>query len=51
MDKNVVITSQLDGDSPEYPVSYDNDVSSEKKGTVDDQRDMFRMGKFQEMRV
>jgi hypothetical protein len=27
------------------------DLPSEKKGTADDQRDMFRMGKAQEMRV
>ena len=27
------------------------DLPAEKKGTVDDQRDMFRMGKAQEMRV
>jgi hypothetical protein len=34
--------------------SYDKenvDLPAEKKGTVDDQRDMFRMGKAQEMRV
>lgn len=26
-------------------------LSAEKKGTADDQRDMFRMGKHQELRV
>lgn len=28
-----------------------SDLPAEKKGTVDDQKDMFRMGKAQEMRV
>ncbi len=27
------------------------DLPAEKKGTMDDQKDMFRMGKAQEMRV
>jgi hypothetical protein len=34
------------------PIDMDNaDISAEKKGTSDDQKDMFRMGKAQEMRV
>ena len=43
-----VVTSQLetDGANP-----FDQNVSPEKKGTYEDQRDMFRMGKVQEMRV
>jgi hypothetical protein len=43
-----LVTSQLetDGGNP-----YDQNVSPEKKGTFGDQRDMFRMGKAQEMRV
>ena len=38
--------------SESSPIDMENaDVPSEKKGTMDDQRDMFRMGKAQEMRV
>ena len=33
------------------PEMDDPSLSPEKKGTVEDQRDMFRMGKAQEMRV
>jgi hypothetical protein len=51
MDKNGITTSQLDDDAPEYPAGFDQDVSPDKRGTLGDQRDMFRMGKFQEMRV
>ncbi|RMZ85559.1 hypothetical protein DV737_g597, partial [Chaetothyriales sp. CBS 132003] len=37
--------------SQEIPVNGDNvNLSEEKKGTADDQRDMYRMGKAQEMR-
>jgi hypothetical protein len=36
----------------ELPPEMDNpNLSPEKKGTHEDQRDMFRMGKAQEMRV
>lgn len=43
-----VVTAQLetDGGNP-----FDQNVAPEKKGTFEDQRDMFRMGKVQEMRV
>lgn len=43
-----IVTSQLetDGANP-----YEQNVAPEKKGTFEDQRDMFRMGKAQEMRV
>lgn len=40
-----IITSQIDLETSSQ------DVSSQKKGTADDQRDMFRMGKAQELRV
>lgn len=33
------------------PEMDDPNLSPEKKGTAEDQRDMFRMGKAQEMRV
>ena len=37
--------------SESSPIDMENaDVPTEKKGTVDDQKDMFRMGKAQEMR-
>lgn len=39
-----IFTSQIDVESNE-------NVSAEKKGTADDQRDMFRLGKAQELRV
>jgi len=39
------VTSQVD-----IEISSSN-LSAEKKGTADDQRDMFRMGKIQELRV
>ena len=36
----------------ELPLEMDDpNLSPEKKGTAEDQRDMFRMGKAQEMRV
>ena len=35
----------------EIPIDSENmNLSEEKKGTADDQKDMFRMGKAQEMR-
>jgi hypothetical protein len=38
--------------SQSSPIDMENtDVPSEKKGTLEDQRDMFRMGKAQELRV
>ena len=38
--------------SESSPIDMDNaDISEEKRGTFDDQKDMFRMGKAQEMRV
>lgn len=40
-----VLTSQIDLESK------NESLSAEKKGTHDDQRDMFRMGKDQELRV
>jgi hypothetical protein len=43
-----VVTSQFETDA-ENP--FDQNVTPEKKGTFEDQRDMFRMGKVQEMRV
>ncbi|EXJ73243.1 uncharacterized protein A1O5_03003 [Cladophialophora psammophila CBS 110553] len=39
-----VVTSQVDLESPNA------NLSPEKKGTADDQKDMFRMGKHQELR-
>ena len=41
----VSVTSQLDVESTNVG------LSPEKKGTADDQRDMFRMGKHQQLRV
>ena len=41
----VSVTSQLDLESTNA------NLSPEKKGTADDQHDMFRMGKQQELRV
>lgn len=40
-----IVTSQIDLESTNA------NLSPEKKGTPDDQRDMFRMGKAQELRV
>lgn len=40
-----MITSQIDLEATNA------NVSDEKKGTNDDQRDMFRLGKAQELRV
>ena len=40
-----IVTSQIDVETSSQ------NVSAEKKGTADDQRDMFRMGKAQELRV
>jgi hypothetical protein len=40
-----VVTSQIDLESTNA------NLTPEKKGTADDQRDMFRMGKHQELRV
>lgn len=34
----------------EMPDFENNNLPQEKKGTVDDQRDMFRMGKSQQMK-
>ena len=39
------VTSQIDIESTNA------NLTPEKKGTADDQRDMFRMGKHQELRV
>jgi hypothetical protein len=43
--ENGILTSQVD-----LEISNQN-LPAEKKGTHDDQRDMFRMGKVQELRV
>jgi hypothetical protein len=43
--ENGMITSQVDLEATNA------NVSDEKKGTNDDQRDMFRLGKAQELRV
>lgn len=40
-----LVTSQIDLESTNA------NISAEKKGTNDDQRDMFRLGKAQELRV
>lgn len=42
---NGMVTSQIDLEETNA------NVSAEKKGTADDQRDMFRLGKAQELRV
>jgi hypothetical protein len=52
--KHVNMTDIKEAKVMEDIPSYDKenvDLPAEKKGTVDDQRDMFRMGKAQEMRV
>lgn len=43
--ENGAITSQIDIEATNM------NLSAEKKGTADDQRDMFRLGKSQELRV
>lgn len=43
--ENGMVTSQIDLEATNA------NVSAEKKGTADDQRDMFRLGKAQELRV
>lgn len=43
--ENGMITSQVDLEATNA------NISEEKKGTNDDQRDMFRLGKAQELRV
>jgi hypothetical protein len=43
-----VDAAQLETDGKD---AFGQNVSREKKGTYEDQRDMFRMGKIQEMRV
>lgn len=40
-----MVTSQIDLEATNA------NISVEKKGTADDQRDMFRLGKAQELRV
>lgn len=45
--EGVVETSTIPNDVE----SSSENVSIEKKGTAEDQRDMFRMGKLQELRV
>jgi hypothetical protein len=49
--ENGVITSQASQTSQSDLESTSHDLPTEKKGTVNDQRDMFRMGKAQELRV
>lgn len=43
--KELGVTTQVDLEATNA------NLSPEKKGTADDQRDMFRMGKHQELRV
>lgn len=43
--ENGMVTSQIDLEATNA------NISVEKKGTADDQRDMFRLGKAQELRV
>ncbi len=45
------ILVQSDGEPIEVEITGPEDVIAEKKGTHEDQRNMWRMGKVQEMRV
>jgi hypothetical protein len=47
-ESSVVVAARLETDGEG---AFGQNVSREKKGTYEDQRDMFRMGKIQEMRV
>lgn len=48
---SVDVTEAKEMAAHDTEVGSNDSVSDVKKGTRDDERDMYRMGKFQEMRV